>query len=420
MRHSMKWAVWLALPVLALAGVGIVLAQTPEPPPKSPETREFEETFARWRALVGRLWELDIDYRTHNDPQRREAIKKEYDPLVEQGKKQADEVIEAAIVAFVKAKAENADLLTFLIDVFNAQMQAEQYESALRLVQSLIDNEVAEDYKLYDLYTAAGTAAYLCNDFELARKHLAKAKEYGKLPVGTSGVDSFMPQGSGDFNAGDYYVFAPQYIELWKREKALRDFEQAANDLPRVVLRTNKGEIEIELFENEAPNTVANFIKLVEEGFYDGLGFYRVEAGKWAKAGDPKGDGTGGPPFIIPDEWQLKSARAHFRGSVSMDTTGPHTGGSRFVITFEPSPRLDGRQTVFGRVIRGMDVLAKLQRRIPRDPMEVAINPHRNIVIPPADVIESAKVIRKRSHPYEVTRFPLPPKQPPSQVPIDR
>lgn len=420
MRRGKRWMAWLVLPVLMLACYGVARSQSSAPPDKAPETRDFEEAFERWRAYVGRLWALDIDYRTHVDEARRAQVKKEFDALLEEGDKLTEEMVNSAVTAFVKANSENLDLLPFLITLVNSEMQADHYESALRVAQLLIDNEVADRYRVHDLYTAAGTAAYLCNDFELAQKHLAKAKELNKLPPASQGIDMMGGGEEADFTPGDYYNFTPQYIEFWKREKALRDAERAANDLPRVVLRTNKGEIEIELFEKEAPNTVANFIRLVEEGYYDGQEFYRVEAGKWAKTGDPKNDGTGNPGFIIPHEYPLKDSRMHFRGSVSMESEGPFANGSRFLITFEPSPKLDGAQTVFGRVVRGMDVLAKLQRRIPRDPVEVMINPHRNIVIPKADVIESARVVRKRDHGYDVTRFPIPEKRPGMDPPVDR
>jgi len=145
---------------------------------------------------------------------------------------------------------------------------------------------------------------------------------------------------------------------------------------------------------------VANFIDLVEKGFYNGLTFHRVVARFMAQAGCPKGDGTGGPGYRIRCECYRPEHRLHFRGSLSMAHSGPHTGGSQFYLTFVPTRHLDGKHTVFGRVIRGMDVLAKLQRRVPRDPLEVKINPHRNIRIPPADKIIEAKVLRKRNHPY--------------------
>ena len=101
----------------------------------------------------------------------------------------------------------------------------------------------------------------------------------------------------------------------------------------------------------------------MEKKFYDGLTFHRVIPGFMAQGGDPKGDGTGGPGYTIPDECYQENHRNHFRGSLSMANTGQRdTGGSQFFLTFVPTAHLDGKHTVFGRVIEGMDVLAKLQR----------------------------------------------------------
>ena len=109
----------------------------------------------------------------------------------------------------------------------------------------------------------------------------------------------------------------------WAKEKKIREAEAKADDLPRVLMKTSAGDIEIELFENEAPNTVLNFITLVDKGFYNGLKFHRVLPGFMAQGGDPKGDGTGGPGYTIPCECYRPDHRLHFRGSLSMAHAGP-------------------------------------------------------------------------------------------------
>jgi len=162
-----------------------------------------------------------------------------------------------------------------------------------------------------------------------------------------------------------------------------------------VLIKTTKGDIEVELFENEAPNTVANFVSLVEKKFYDGLTFHRVLGGFMAQGGCPKGTGTGGPGYRIADECRQENARRHFRGSLSMANSGPDTNGSQFFITFLPTSFLDGKHTVFGRVIKGFDVLAKLQRRDPEKPDQ-----------PEPDKIIEARVLRKRDHEYKPVTLP--------------
>ena len=111
-------------------------------------------------------------------------------------------------------------------------------------------------------------------------------------------------------------------------------------------------EVLIELFEHDAPNTVANFEKLANSGFYNGLVFHRVIPGFVAQGGCPYGNGTGGPGYTIDCEI---NPNKHERGSVAMAHAGPNTGGSQFYICYAPQPHLDGRHTVFGKVIRGME-----------------------------------------------------------------
>ena len=118
----------------------------------------------------------------------------------------------------------------------------------------------------------------------------------------------------------------------------------------------DKGSIVIELFENETPKTVANFEKLINEGFYNGVPFHRVIKGFMAQGGCPNGTGTGGPGYSIPCEIK-GNPHVHERGSLSMAHRGPNTGGSQFFIVYEPQPHLNNIHTVFGKVIEGMDIV---------------------------------------------------------------
>ncbi len=170
----------------------------------------------------------------------------------------------------------------------------------------------------------------------------------------------------------------------------MRQDEAKADDLPRVEIKTSKGTIVVELFENEAPNTVANFVSLVEKGFYNGTPFHRVLPDFMAQGGDPTGSGSGGPGHTIKCECYEENHRVHFRGSMSMAHAGKDTGGSQFFLTFRPTSHLNAKHTVFGRIIEGMDVLAKIQRRDPGDANA-----------PQPDKIVEAKVLRKRKHEYK-------------------
>lgn len=176
------------------------------------------------------------------------------------------------------------------------------------------------------------------------------------------------------------------------RELVIRANEAAADDLPRVKLTTSKGDIVLELFENDAPETVGNFISLVKDGYYDGLTFHRVLDGFMAQGGCPTGDGTGGPGYNINCECYKPEYRRHFTGSLSMAKgRARNSGGSQFFLTFVRTDNLDGKHTVFGRVIDGMDVVKALQRIDPQRP-----NPEIK-----ADTIKKAEVLRDRGHEYK-------------------
>jgi cyclophilin family peptidyl-prolyl cis-trans isomerase len=125
------------------------------------------------------------------------------------------------------------------------------------------------------------------------------------------------------------------------------------------VLDTTKGKIVIELYPDSAPETVANFKKLIRKKFYDGLTFHRYVEDFVIQGGDPVGDGTGGPGYAIKDEF---NNRKHVAGTVAMAHAGPNTAGSQFYICLAPAPHLDGGYTIFGQVIQGMDNVFKLRQ----------------------------------------------------------
>ncbi|MBE3098505.1 MAG: peptidylprolyl isomerase [Planctomycetes bacterium] len=158
---------------------------------------------------------------------------------------------------------------------------------------------------------------------------------------------------------------------------------KAAEPLPQVTIQTNKGAIVLELAEDDAPNTVANFISLAEKGFYDGVTFHRVIPNFMIQGGDPTGTGSGGPGYVIADECSRRLR--HERGVISMANAGPNTGGSQFFITHVPTSWLDGKHAIFGRVTSGLEVVDAIQQ---------------------GDKMIKVSVDRKRSHPYQpqVTR----------------
>jgi len=132
-----------------------------------------------------------------------------------------------------------------------------------------------------------------------------------------------------------------------------------SGNLPLAIIETEKGTIKFEMYPQDAPNTVANFIYLAKKGFYDGLTFHRVEPGFVIQGGDPNGNGTGGPGYHIKAEF---NSRKHLEGTVAMARADdPDSAGSQFYICLAPQPSLDGKYTVFGQVIEGMEVVRKIQ-----------------------------------------------------------
>ncbi len=347
-------------------------------PPAKPEAAKdapapatvFAAKLAEWKEVLKELRKLRADYKTATPDQTAE-IQTKWNEAIAKADAMIGPLREAGKSAYLAAPNSDAALVDFLVKIVADDVKRDDYEPAAEVAKALLDNGCTK----VELSDPAGLAAFSTNDFELAEKELKRAQTENKLSDASKKI-------MGDL---------ADYKKFWQTEQELRKKEAAANDLPRVRIVTSKGEIVAELFENEAPETVANFISLVENKFYDGLTFHRVLAGFMAQGGCPAGDGTGGPGYNIYCECYKDNHRKHFRGSLSMAHAGKDTGGSQFFLTFLPTPSLNGKHTVFGRVIEGMDVLAKLQR----------IDPEDKGSKPDPDKMVKVEVIRKRDHKYE-------------------
>lgn len=330
---------------------------------------EFEAKFAAWKEALKQLRTWRHEYQLA-DAAGRTALEQQWQAKLAEVNALLPELVAAATRAYAAAPNEDRELTTFLVKVLQDDVERDRYDAAGELATVLLDKGCDQP----QVIRAAGITFFALNNLDRTIELLDKAK-------------------SIDMSSEDLAKLRKEvddYQEYWKREQALRQAEAAANDLPRVKLTTTKGDITVELFENEAPETVGNFISLVKQGFYDGLTFHRVIGGFMAQAGCPVGDGSGGPGYTIYDESQKPEARMHFRGSLSMaKTAAPNSGGSQFFLCFRPVAHLNKQHTVFGRVIEGMDVLEKLQRR---DPDE------QNL--PEPDRILKAVVLRDRGHEY--------------------
>ena len=359
-RHCLIVAICLAALPPAIAA--------PEKEKLAAPAPEFSVLFSEWKGLIEKL--TQIRQRFQLDPNAdKKALEAQFNETLEAAKAMSPKLTEAAEAAYLAAPNKNRELDDFLLASLKGLVAGDDFEEAAKLAKILTDNNFENNALNY----LAGMAFFATNDFENAGKYLKLASDSGNIDR----------TGRGYLNSID------KYKVLWEREKAIRAAEDKADNLPKVKLTTSKGDIVLLVLENEAPNTAANFISLVEKKYYDGLKFHRVIPGFMAQGGDPNGDGSGGPGYTIPDECRQSNHRIHFRGSLSMaKTAAPDSGGSQFFLTFVPTPHLDGQHTVFGRVIEGFDVLAKLQRIQPGE----AGTP---------DKIVKAEVLKKRKHKYD-------------------
>jgi cyclophilin family peptidyl-prolyl cis-trans isomerase len=346
-----------------------------------PKGDKFHRLQAEMNGVLGELAGLQLKYRTA-DEEKQAEIQLQWKDLIAKGEKIEPKLIAAAEEAYAESPNDLA-VAQLLVRLVQQWVEVDDYEPAARIGKLLMENNCP----VKELANWVGLAAFAVGDLDAAEQYLGQAEKSGYYKAPPK-EDKLAQRGEECLKS------IPYYRKAWQMEQAIRADEAKADDLPRVLLKTSKGDIEIELYEDEAPNTVKNFISLVQKKFYDGLSFHRVIAGFMAQGGDPKGDGTGGPGYSIACECYQPNHRLHFRGVISMAIAGRDTGGSQFFINFAPTPNLDGKHTVFGRVISGMDVLAKIQRRNPEDK---ETRP---------DKIITATVVRKRDHAYVPQKMP--------------
>lgn len=356
-------------------------AEAKPPAPEAGSASEvppFGQLFTQWQTLLSELSELRAGYQ-NAEPDRQAEMKTRFNQLIVQGDAMLPLLVRAAQETCAESPGDQA-AGDFLMGTIVHRSKIDDYEGVLPLAETLIEGGAPNA----SVYAFAGLAAFATGQFDTASEYFQAADKAHVFAA----LKALGPEHQRRQIGDSYRALIPYYQRTWAEEQKIRAAEAEADDLPRVLLSTNKGDIEIELFENEAPNTVANFVSLVEKGYYNGITFHRVLPGFMAQGGCPDGTGTGGPGYSIKCECTKPGYRVHFRGSLSMaKTAAPHTGGSQFFLVFTPQKGLDGQHTVFGRIIEGIEVLAKIQRRNPQAPN------------PPDKIIE-AKVLRKRNHDY--------------------
>lgn len=339
--------------------------------PSSDAKQNFTKAQQELKRLIGELAALQAEYQQPGaDKQQIEA---RFNAARDEARVAAAS-LEASATAVVLAEPNNEAAVQVVRDVIQGAMASDDARKALAVAETLRKAGAADGPTLLAGATAAMTVSKLDEATEFVKAAAAAGVDADKIESLERAIAAERPK-----------------VEA---EMAKRAAEAEADDLPRVKIETTKGTIVVELFENEAANTVANFISLVEQHFYDGTPFHRVIPQFMAQGGDPTGTGTGGPGYAIACECETPGARKHFLGSLSMAHAGKNTGGSQFFLTFRPTEHLDGRHTVFGRVIEGFDVLPKLQRT---EGERAGGEPDR---------ILKAEVLRKRDHEYVPDKLP--------------
>jgi cyclophilin family peptidyl-prolyl cis-trans isomerase/predicted HTH domain antitoxin len=355
----------------------------------SEEAKAFQKLQTELKTNQSRI---DFLYRTLpvGFPQKRKQYKDEIERLTAANIELKTQVFSKAKAAFQASDNPSAqstrivsDRLASMLKPRNAEKQFDP-ESSLELIammkEKFPDNPSLLEYEFL--------ANYAIERFENAEVALGKLENL-------TGADLSLPKEE-----------LKATIEKYQQELLIRRLESNTDDLPRVLLVTTEGDILVELFENHAPNTVANFIHLVrDQKFYDGKLFHLVRPGEYAMSGSPNGDGMGDAGYRIPCECYEEKIRSHFRGTLSMMAPSKDRGGSQFFITQQPNPHTyDGKYTAFGRVIEGMDVVLKLKN------IDLS---GRMASSEAVSKIIRAEVVRARSHTYipekvaanEVNRF---------------
>jgi cyclophilin family peptidyl-prolyl cis-trans isomerase len=374
----------------------------------------FDKAFTDYKDAIRKIEQMRIEYQTA-DAATRVRINNELSGHVAHAQSLMNATVETALEVHrlaPKSHPQITDLLVVVAKHYSVGEQighperregvpgeyltisgGDQYERALPIIKRLVDAGVDKR----ELFIWGFLSAFCLNDYDLAEEYFKAAQENGALKAlsDTAKNQSDRQQASAEMTyqfVMQYSAALNKYRELWAKELELRVAEGKADDLPRVKLTTTKGLITIELFENQAPQSVANFITLVKQGFYSDTPFHRVLPMFMAQGGAKTDDGDGGPGYTIRGEHDLPNARNHFRGTLSMARIAgrPNSGSSQFFLTFVPTSHLDKEHAAFGRVIEGIEVLGDLERRSPMH----QVNP------PKPDRILKAEVIRDRGHEY--------------------
>ncbi len=321
--------------------------------------------------------------------------KQSYEETIEKGKLSRLKLAEAATKLFQVTPKPSFDLMETVVRVNQMQFDLGLYEQCLELNDRLIQFQPTDR-----IWFQRACAFSMLNRSEEFVEFLKNSEEE-QAGKALEAMEEFQLDAAVNFKR------LPEIAAKWERELEFRKKETEAGDLPRVQIKTSKGTITVELFENEAPIAVNNFVNLVEDEFYDGKVFHRVINHFMAQGGGTNEFGEPAEvPYTIADEHQQETARHHFRGSLCMARSNqPNSAAAEFYITFAPGPGLDNNYTVFGRVIAGWDALDQLERTVARTGDAEGKMTYAPVTGADPDKIINATVLRKREHEYDTEPY---------------
>ena len=346
---------------------------------------DYDAKLEVWRETVKELLVTRFKYDDALDERSAKELRRQWESLREKGRVQLDEVVTAATELFTHSEDPPQDLIFFMSGLQGKILADGKPRKAYDIGQLLL-KILPEDE---NVQRTTARAAIRTNRFDEAAKLSASA--------GTSFYNGLGQHDTRMFEA------LPDIQAKYQRELDLRELDAKADNLPQVRFNTTQGEIVVELYVNQAPSTVANILKVVEEKKYDGMTFNMVAKDMVAMSGQLYKDGTiSQTPYTIVDECEREDARHHFYGTLSIARSAeiPDSGYMQFYICNLPMSLLDGERTVFGRIISGFENFEKLTFTHENNDDNTQ-TPLPNVR---PDHIISAEVIRKPEGEYKIQK----------------
>jgi len=313
------------------------VAETPEQ-----LKQQFDDAVSDLRTAVKQVRRTSVIY-FESDSSMSMALKQKWDEEAAIAKATFGRVRDLAFKYFLISSKPDPEIMRIVMLLNPKLIEEGQLTTCYAATRKLLELNPADP----ELITLMGRISILVNDFKTSAEY---------FPTHKTEVEEFeLPERA-------IYSYLDELVEKFDRELKFREEEAKADDLPHAIIETPKGQIVIELFEDQAPETVNNFVSLVEAGFYDGMIFHHVLRNILANSGKMSMNRALPLGYSIYDEAGKPDARHHFRGSVSMylKSDEPNVGGAEFQIMKIPAPNMDGKNTVFGRVISDMRVIDSL------------------------------------------------------------